>query len=457
MQSELSSPTGHVLFVDDDADILTAATLLLSRHGFRVTTARSPAEAWSVMAGEPVDVILLDLNFSRGATSGDEGFAHLAEIVTQDPDAVVVVVTGHSGVNVAVAAMRAGASDFVMKPWSNERLATTLRTALELRRRRRETAALKAENAALNSDAWGPSAPLLGESPAIRRVKELIRRTAPTDAAVLIYGPAGSGKSLIARNLHLQSTRASGPFIPVDLGALSAEEADRALFGGRGETGEEAGAFVAAQGGTLFLDEIAALAPLLQVRLLKALESGRIEPAGSGRPLAFDVRIVAATRRGREALLGRGGLNHDLLYRLNTIEIFAPPLSQRGGDALLLAEHFLRLYGKRHGRGDRALTRAAADAILKDPWPGDVRALRQAMERCVIFSEGPSYDLADFALSTSGDPQTDPAPPERTLAGSERELVAAALQRNSFNVSHAARELGLSRAALYRRMARHGL
>lgn len=457
MQNEVSSPAGHVLFVDDDPDILTTASLLLNRNGFRISTARNPTEAWSVMANEPMDVVLLDLNFTRGATTGDEGFTHLRDIVAQDPDAVVVVVTGHSGVNIAVAAMRAGASDFVMKPWSNERLLTTLRTSVELRRRRREASALKAENAALNSEVWGPSAPLLGSSPAIKRVKDLISRMAPTDAAVLIYGPAGSGKSLIARRLHGQSHRATGSFIPVDLGVLSAEDAERALFGNKDSNIDEPGAFIAAQGGTLFLDEISGLAPLLQTRLLKALESGRVDPPGSRHPLAFDIRIISATRRTREDLLARGGLNHELLYRLNTLEIFSPPLSQRGEDAVLLAEHFLRLYAKRHGRSALGLTPAARDAILKDPWPGDVRALRQTMERCVIFAEGPRYEITDLALSITGAASgTDPAPLP-TLAMSEREMIASALNSYSFNISHAAKALGLSRAALYRRMARYGL
>ncbi|MGC1301588.1 MAG: response regulator, partial [Caulobacteraceae bacterium] len=227
LSSHASATGGHILFVDDDADVQKAARLLLERHGLRLSAASHPGEAWSVLAAERVDVVLLDLNFTRGATSGEEGFRHLAEIMAHDPDAVVVVVTGHSGVNVAVAAMRAGASDFVTKPWSNARLLATLETALELRRRRREAAALRAENAALNREVWGQGeswtgdAPLLGDSPAIGRVRDLIRRAAPTDAPVLIYGEPGTGKSLMARTLHRQSTRAAGPFVPVDLGALA--------------------------------------------------------------------------------------------------------------------------------------------------------------------------------------------------------------------------------------------
>ena len=438
MSDTLSRPPDHVLFVDDDPDVLKAASLLLARHGLRVSEARSPAEAWSVLAAEPVDAILLDLNFERGATTGEEGFRVLGEIVARDPDATVVVITGHSGINIAVAAMRAGASDFVMKPWSNTKLIATIEAALDLRRRRRAAAAQKTETGAPRTEAADAGDPLLGDSPAIQRVRELIRRTAPTDAAVLIHGEAGAGKSLIARTLHQQSARATGPFAPVDFGALPVEGAEAALFG----------AFAEDRGGTLLLDEVGVLAPMLQLRLLEALETPR---------WSHDVRIVAATRRGREELRGPGGLRDDLLYRLNTVEIIAPPLRERTGDALILAEHFLRLYARRYGRPVKPLTAEAVDAIADHPWPGDVRALRQAMERCVIFAEGDRYELTDIPL-TDLEPQSPTAARGAlNLAESERALVSRALKRNSFNVSHAAKELGLTRAALYRRMAKHGL
>ncbi len=439
-----STPKDHVLFVDDDPDVLKAAALLLGRHGLRMTEARSPAEAWSVLAAEPVDAILLDLNFARGATSGDEGFQCLDDILARDPDAAVVVVTGHSGINIAVAAMRAGASDFVMKPWSNDRLIATINTALEARRRRRKAA--NAEPAASAPDLWLGSAPLLGESRAIQQVRDLIRRAAPTDASVLIHGEAGTGKTLIARNLHLQSARASGPFVPVDLAGLSVGEAEAALFGDE----HQPGAIEQARGGTLLLEEVAGLPPVLQIRLLDLLDARRT------RLPAPDVRVLAATRQ-REALTGSQGLRDDLFYRLNTVEILAPPLRNRGGDALILARHFLHLYAQRYDRPVKALAPEVVETIAESPWPGDVRALRQAMERCVIFAEGDSYQLADLALTET---QHTPAAPPRSdlnLVESERTLIGRALKRHNFNVSHAAKELGLTRAALYRRMAKHGL
>jgi DNA-binding NtrC family response regulator len=433
MQNGLSRAPRHVLFVDDDADVQKAARLLLARHDMRMSSAKDPAEAWSVLAAGSVDLILLDLNFARGATSGAEGFACLAEIMDHDPQAVVVVVTGHSGVAVAVQAMRAGPSDFVMKPWRNERLIETLERALAARRRPQAGKPFVGE---VDADQ-----PLLDESAAMQRVRDLIRRAAPTDAAVLIHGAAGTGKSLMARTLHRQSARRGGPFVAVDLAGLSAEAAGLALFGDEGSG--VVGAIASASGGTLVLDEIAALTPRLQARLLEALKA------------QTTFRIVSISTRRREALKAQGGLGNDLLYLLNTVEIAAPTLCGREDDARVLAEHFLRLFALRHGRGPRPLTDLATAAIAAHPWPGDVRALRQAMERCVIFAEGDCYDIGDIPFPEAIDRADGAAP--LNLVQSERALVSAALKSNSFNVSHAARQLGLTRAALYRRMAKYGL
>jgi DNA-binding NtrC family response regulator len=397
--------------VDDDADVQQAARLFLGRHRFSVSTAAQPAQIWTVLAGAPVDVIVLDLNFSRGAVSGAEGFACLAEIMAHDPHAVVVVVTGHSGINIAVQAMRAGAADFIMKPWNNARLLATLDAALDLRRRR-------VNGAGVIADIGGPDDDiLLGESAAMERVRELIRRAAPTQASVLILGEAGTGKSLVARTLHRQSSRAAGPFVRLDLPALTDEDALEGLADARG--------------GTLVLDEVCALSPPLQSRLLTLLDAGHIQ-----------ARLVATTRRPRSEL----GLREDLLVRLNTVEIALPPLHTRGDDAAGLAEHFLRAFAHRHGRPQKPLSPEALDVIVKTRWPGDVRGLRQAMERCVIFADGDRYEPDDIhgALASR---DLSPPEPSASLTETERALVTAALKRASFNVSHAAKALGLTRAA----------
>ena len=431
---------GRVLLVDDDADVLQAASLLLGRHGLRVSAARDPAQARSLLAAEPADVVLLDLNFSRGARSGEEGFRCLAELLADDPQAVVVVVTAHSGVSVAVRAMQAGASDFVTKPWNNARLLATVQTALALRRRRTPAAPDRAEGEPM----------ILGDSPAMARVRGLVARAAPTLAPVLVTGEAGSGKSLVARRLHLGSCRSAGPFVSIDFSGLSLDEAERALFGD-GPRGV-AGALEQARGGSLVLDEVGELAPALQPRWLAALDR-----AGGEAP-----RLVSTTRRRRDTLQGRGGLSDALAERLSAVEIALPSMAERGGDALLLAEHFLHAFARRYARPLRAMSPQAADAVLAWPWPGSVRALRQAMERCVIFAEGTVYQVADTGLDRADAASPDPGENGQgagalNLRSSEKALVSAALKRHGFNVSHAARELGLTRAALYRRMARHGL
>ncbi|THD80732.1 MAG: sigma-54-dependent Fis family transcriptional regulator [Phenylobacterium sp.] len=416
----MSSETPIVLFVDDDADVLTSAQVLLGRNGWRMLQARSPAEAWSVLAADRPDVILLDLNFSRGATSGEEGFRWLAEVRAHDPEAVVVVVTGHSGVNIAVAAMKAGASDFVMKPWSNARLLDTLRDALALGRRR--------DQASEPATAEAPAL-ILGESPAIARVADRIARAAPTDAAVLIHGAAGTGKSLAAQVLHARSPRAAQTLARLDLRSLVADPAtiDKALAD--------------AAGGTLVLDEIAALPAGAQGELLAALDRG------------VDVRLVVTTRDLEAA---RATVRDDLLARLGVVEIRMPPLAERGEDAVLLVEHFVRLFARRHGRPPKPLDETAIVRLTTEPPPGEVRGLRQAAERAVVLSEADILTAADFAPAEPPG-RAAAAGPDFNLARTERAAVEAALKRHAHNVTQAARDLGLTRAALYRRMLKHGL
>ncbi|HEX3700700.1 MAG TPA: sigma-54 dependent transcriptional regulator [Phenylobacterium sp.] len=416
----MSSETPTLLFVDDDADVLTAAQVLLGRNGWRMLQAKSPAEAWSVLAAERVDVALLDLNFSRGATSGAEGFRWLAELRAHDPEAVVVVVTGHSGVKVAVEAMKAGASDFVMKPWSNARLLDTLRDALALRRGRGQPAEpAPAEEPVL----------MIGESPAIARVRDRIARAAPTEAAVLIHGPAGTGKSLAAQLLHARSGRAERPLVRLDLRSLAPDAA--AL--GR--------ALAEAAGGTLLLDEIAALSAAAQSELLARLDRGA------------DVRLVSTTR---DLVAAQAAVRDDLMARLGVVEVHLPPLRERGEDAVLLAEHFVRLFARRYGRPPKPLDETAIARLTSEPPAGEVRGLRQAAERAVVLTEAEILTAADF-MPAEASGGVAAAAPDLNLARSEKVAVEAALKRHGHNVSQAARELGLTRAALYRRMVKHGL
>jgi len=458
---ELPRDLPSVLFVDDDPDVLATAGLLLTRRGFRMRTARGPEEALSQVAAEPPDVILLDLNFSPRAVSGEEGLQLLRDLLRCDPRAAVVVVTGHSGVNVAVAAMRSGAADFVMKPWSNSRLVVAVEDALS----RRRAGSRPPSSGPSSGDAGEPlgdeppraetePALILGTSPAIRRVRELAARAAATPAAVLICGEAGTGKSLLARVLHAEGQPGAGPgrpFAGLDLRSAPAGAQEEAAFVER----EGAAALAQARGGDLVLDEIGWLTPSLQGRLA-ALLAG---PAGA------DVRTLALTARPRAELEGPQGLRPDLFYRLSTLEIGVPPLRERREDIPLLAGHFLRLYALRYGRPERPLSAGAARMIAAGAWPGNVRALKQAIERGVILSDGSEVEIQGLQAQVPDEPapQTSGVTPAMagraapTLAHSEKALIEAALKRHSFNVSRAARDLDLTRAALYRRMAKHGL
>ncbi|MGR6328872.1 sigma-54-dependent transcriptional regulator [Sphingomonas sp. XXL09] len=416
----MSTESPHILVVDDDADIARAAQLLLERQGMTVAHAADPAAAWVRLAERPADVILLDLNFARGHTSGEEGFALLDRLVAADRHAVVIVVTGHSGIQVAVQAMRGGAADFIIKPWNNARLTATVERGLALRRAKLDTAPpLPAGEAPL----------LLGDSAEIATVRDLIARIAPTDAALLLRGAAGSGKTLAATLAHRGSARAERPLVTLDatteVGAIPALLAE-------------------ATGGTLLLDQVDRLPASVQAALARELDMIR------------DLRLITTTRLDRAAL--RAGLHEDLLYRISTIECDLPPLAAREGDAVLLARHFAAVFAGRHAKPLRPLTIEAERSIAADAWPDNVRGLRQATERAVLLATGDRLDIADFALALPPEAaQPRALAADLNLARSEETLVAAALQRHGFNVSRAAAELGLTRAALYRRMARYGL
>lgn len=458
----------YCVVVDDDDDILMASRLLLRRLFREVATATSPEQALSLVEARTPDVVLLDANFARGATDAAEGLAWLDRLLGVDPELVVVMITAHAGVQVAVAAMKRGATDFVSKPWSNEKLLATVRTAASLRRSR---SAMRAAPGAAPAPAQAPAAgsPLLGNSPAMARVHSLIARAGPTDANVLVLGENGTGKELVARELHRQSLRADKAMLTVDLGAISEELIDSELFGHvkgafTDARADRVGRIQAADGGTLFLDEIGNLPLHLQPKLLTVLEQRQVTPVGANRPVPVDIRVIAATNLPPEKLRDESHFRQDLLFRLNTVEIELPPLRERPEDVPQLIDHYLDHYARRYGRTPPALTPAARTALLHHDWPGNVRALRHALERAVILArEGVPLEPDDFALVSSA-PRIAPSavvpPPsgaDLNLERVERRLVEEALKKHGYNISLAAAELGLSRAALYRRMEKHGL
>jgi two-component system, NtrC family, response regulator HydG len=407
-------------------------------------------------------VLLLDMNFAPGADEGAEGLKWLADVLALDPQAVVVLVTAHSGVELAVQAMKQGAADFVTKPWENERLLATLLAAVNLRRSRIEAAELRNRNRGLAAASRIESG-MIGTSSAALRVFESIRRAAPTDANVLILGENGTGKELVAREIHRLSARSREVFLRVDVGALSPQLFESELFGHRRGAFTDAkedriGLFRAAAGGTLFLDEIGNLALHLQSKLLTALERHEVIPVGANKPEPIDVRLVCATNLAPEQLADANRFREDLLYRINTVEILLPPLRQRREDIALLVEHFIALYAQKYNFPAKRLSAAALEEITAHAWPGNVRALRHAVERAVIFSEGVVFEAADFSLAAPRpQPATTPSPDSSTLDAVEKSAIARALEKHGGNVSHAAQALGLTRASLYRRKEKYGL
>jgi len=454
--------TNPILIVDDDDDILVAGRLLLRRRYSRVDTCSDPTEIPALLRATDYGAVLLDMNFGPGESSGDQGFHWLKKILEIDPEAVVVLITAHGGVDLAVEAMKLGATDFVAKPWQNEKLIATLSAAVKLKRSRLETAQLKAALAAGDSD------PMLGDSEALRAVQTLIERAAPTEANVLILGENGTGKELAARALHAQSARADSVFMSVDLGAVPESLFESELFGHvkgafTNAHKDRVGRIQAASGGTLFLDEIGNLPLHLQAKLLSALEQRQVFPVGSTRAHPVDVRVIAATNLPPALLHDEARFRQDLLFRLNTVEIGMPPLRARRDDVPLIAEHYAGLYSRKYNTPPKTFSSDALAAMAAYNWPGNVRELRHAVERAVILAAGDQLEPADLNLEP---PQhrTGPEAPvqedddgELNLDRLERSAIQRALTRNRYNISHAARDLGLTRAALYRRMEKHGL
>lgn len=454
----------RILIVDDDEDILTAGRLLLRRHFDDVETLADPAGIPERLNRAEFNAVLLDMNFGPGESSGRQGLEWLERILEIAPNLAVVMITAHGGIDTAVEAMKRGAIDFVAKPWQNEKVVATVSAAVELHQRRVETESLRSVNRLLGQTGPSEPSPIIGNSKAMTDVLSLVQRAAPTDANVLILGENGTGKELIARELHRQSQRADRLFLAVDMGSISESLFESDLFGHRkgaftGASEDRAGRFQAADGGTLFLDEIGNLPLHLQAKLLTVLEQRRVTPVGADRSQAVDVRIVSATNVPVETLLDDRRFRPDLLFRLNTVEITVPPLRERREDIVPIARHYLERYSRKYGKEAKSFSRAAEQALIEDPWPGNVRALRHAVERAVILSPGDSIGPGDLSLGASAGPTVRVAAPAtvHNLDELERRTIEKVLRKHGFNISRAAKELGLTRASLYRRMEKHGL
>jgi DNA-binding NtrC family response regulator len=448
----------RLLVADDDPDVLAALRLLLRGEGFAVTAASSPAAVLEAIEHQDFDAALLDLNYARDTTSGTEGVELVARLRSLDPALPVIVMTAWGSVEGAVAAVRSGARDYLQKPWDNARLLATLHNQVELSRALRRGRRLELENRMLRQDGVPR---LIAESPAMRPVIDLVERVGPSEANVLVTGEHGTGKELVARILHAASPRAPRPMVAVNVGGLAEGVFESELFGHErgaftGARAERVGRFELADGGTLFLDEIANVPLAQQARLLRVLQTGEFERVGSSRTRRVSVRLVSATNADLKAEVAAGRFREDLLFRINTVEVHLPPLRERREDIPLLAAAFLERHTQRYHKPVTGFEPEAMRALLEHPWPGNVRELDHAVERAVLLARGDALGPADLGLGAgaAGGPSALEA---LTLDEVERELIRRALKRHDGNVSEAAKSLGLSRSALYRRLERHGL
>src|SRR5918999_4721598 len=444
-------PPVRILVADDQADVIEAVRLLLKPEGFIIDTAASPQQLLRAVELKDYDVVLMDLNYTRDTTSGEEGLDLLQRIHTADESLPVVVMTGWGSVKVAVEAMRRGARDFIQKPWENERLLSIIRTQTELGRAIRRGRQLEAANQALMADGHSP---LLAESAAMRPVLDIIARVGPSDANVLITGENGTGKSLVAQALHAVSPRANRPMVTVNAGGMAEGVFESELFGHMKGAFTDAkvdrvGRFELADGSSLFLDEIANVPLSQQQKLLRVLETGEFERLGSSKTRKADVRLISATNSDLNAEVEAGRFRQDLLFRLNTIEIKLPPLRDRREDIPLLAKHFLKMHAQRYRKALTGFDPAALQTLVDHQWPGNVRELDHAIERAVLMAQGNTIRVADLGLRTTTD--GGGRLEDMSLEEVEAFLIKKAMARYG-NVSHAAKALGLSRSAFYRRL-----
>ena len=455
----LENSTARVLIADDQPDVLEALRLLLKSEGFQTETVTSPQRLLSALEARDFDVVMIDLNYTRDTTSGQEGLDLLTRIQAIDGTPPVVVMTAWGSVDVAVEAMRRGARDFIQKPWENERLLSILRTQVELGRALRKGQRLEAESQLLRGEGQGQPK-LIAESPAMQPILQVISRVGPSDANVLITGENGTGKGVVARVLHAVSERAAKPLVTVNVGGLSEGIFESELFGHikgafTDAKTDRVGRFELADGGTLFLDEIANVPLPQQAKLLRVLETGEHERVGSSKTRHVNVRILSATSSDLSAEVAAGRFRQDLLFRLNTVETRLPPLRDRREDIPLLAAHFLRQHAARYRKLLTAFDQAAMQTLLAHPWPGNVRELDHAVERAVLMTQGTLVKASDLGLQLGI--ESSPRLEDMSLEEVEGYLIKRTLARFDGSVSKAAEALGLSRSALYRRLEKFGL
>jgi len=452
---------GKILIVDDNEDVLFALNLLLEPYAEKIKVTTTPERVEHFMHTFQPDIILLDMNFSRDVVSGQEGFDCLRQILQIDPQAVVIFMTAYSDTDKAVRAIKAGATDFIPKPWEKEKLLATLSSGMKLRRSQCEVSLLKEQVEAL-SDSNGTDERIIGESAAMREVFDTVEKLRDTDANILILGENGTGKDVIARLLYRHSPRCGKPFVTIDLGSIPEQLFESELFGyEKGAFTDarkaKAGRMEVATGGTLFLDEIGNLSLPMQAKLLTAIEKRQINRLGSTQATSIDVRLICATNADIRQLVEEGRFRQDLLYRINTIELHIPPLRQRGDDILLLADYFLGRYARKYRKEMRGLTREAKNKLLRYAWPGNVRELQHTMERAVILGDGSLLRPENFVFQAAPPRPRKEEQETLNLEELERQAVERAMRLSEGNMTRAAEYLGITRFALYRKLEKLGL
>ncbi len=452
----------NVLIVDDNEDILISVKLLLKPYVSGIITEKDPGKIPSILEDNAIDVIFLDMNYSKDTTSGQEGFHWLKEILRIDPYAVVILITAYGDVETAIKAIKEGATDFVLKPWQNEKLLATFNSALKLRESRYELEKMRSKQSYLNQSSSSGLNDILGISEPMQKVFNTIKKVADTDANILILGENGTGKELVARAIHQNSKRANEIFVNVDIGSLSNSLFESELFGyvkGAFTDAKEdrSGRFEVANGGTIFLDEIGNLPLELQSKLLTVIQNKEVYRVGSSKPIKIDCRIICATNIPIYNHVANNKFRQDLLYRINTVEINLPPLKIRKGDIPLLTEHFFALYRKKYNKNDLKLDSGTLAYLENYDWPGNIRELQHAIERSVILCETDTLKLTDISLFPQHAGETEKAINTFNLEEIEKSIIQKALLKFEGNVSKAAKELGITRTSLYRRMEKHGL
>jgi DNA-binding NtrC family response regulator len=458
----MAKNTGNILIIDDNEDLLLAARLFLKQHFCLVHTESDPEKIPQLLQNENYDVILLDMNFTLDATSGVEGFLWLEKILQIDPSAVVILITAYGDVEIAVKAVKAGATDFVLKPWQNEKLLATISSALNLRYSKLEVDRLRSRQKQLSNDIDQKYHNMIGVSPAIRSVFATIDKVAATEANILILGENGTGKELVARALHRQSLRADEVFINVDMGAIAETLFESELFGHMKGAFTDArenrpGRFELASGGTLFLDEIGNLSLAMQAKLLSVIETRKVTRLGSNAAREIDIRLICATNMPVYDMVNRNEFRQDLLYRINTVEIQLPPLRERREDIALLVDHFLGIFSKKYKKPVTSVSAPAMKKLERYRWPGNIRELIHMLERAIILAESQVLQPVDFLFPDTEAEVECVIFDNYNLEDVEKAVIRKALKKHEGNVSHAAKDLGLTRTSLYRRMEKYGL